>query len=239
MTQLPPPTTKIVQPKAVANGLATTHLQLALPLDFEDIEALRGAVAASAGLQNELFHNHDNTREGYHYRYPLIQYHCAEGNAAMLGMGDGAEAIAQWMLAYNGQLKMNGKLHQAPIVEYCSHLEPVHSTDEWHTYRIHDWVALNEKNYAEWRRLTRLADQMVLLESAFTAHIMAFARGINWFVDRRLVAELTDYHGCQWHQRRGADLLAFDATFRIQAQLPDGIGLGKGVSIGFGRVKSE
>ena len=134
---------------------------------------------------------------------------------------------------------MNGKLHLAPIEEYRSGMEEIKTTDEWHTYRISDWVALNEKHYREWSNMTRLVDQMVLLENAFTAHVMAFARGINWFVDRRLVAELSDYHGCQWHKRRGADLLAFDATFRIQARLPQGIGLGKGVSIGFGRIEAR
>ncbi len=233
-------------PRAIKTGpastLPTTHLQLALPLALEDLEAFRGAIAASAGLDNELFHNHDNSRDNYHYRYPLIQYHCTEGKAGIIGIGAGADAVAEWAAHYRGKLHIQGAWQAAPIVEFQSSSEPIQTTDEWHTFRISDWVALNEKNYAEWRKTDRLVDQLVLLESAFTAHVMAFARGVNWFVDRRLVAELTDYHGCQWHQRRGADLLAFDATFRIQAQLPDGIGLGKGVSIGFGKVmkvKSE
>ncbi len=223
------------QPK-VRKEWPLTRCQVSIPLRQEALEQFRGAIAEQAGLENELFHNHDNTRENYHYRYPLIQYQCVNGKAAMIGLGEGADAIAHWMLAYGGRLKMGGKIHQAPIEEYRSRSETIQTTDEWHTYRISDWVALNEKNYSQWQKTQRLATQMEILESAFTAHIMAFARGINWFVDRRLVAELTDYHGCQWHKRRGAELLAFDATFRIQALLPDGIGLGKGVSIGFGRI---
>ena len=82
---LPHPDTVV----ATRHALPTTRLQLALPLDFEYLESLRGAIAAQAGLHNELFHNHDNSREGYHYRYPLIQYHCTDGKAAMLGLGEG------------------------------------------------------------------------------------------------------------------------------------------------------
>jgi hypothetical protein len=226
----------LVSPKQSSSLTRIYHCQLAHPIKLAQLEQFRGAIAEQAGLDNELFHNHDNSRENYHYRYPVIQYYCDNGKAAMIGIGEGADALTAWAESYAGKLQMGGKFHQAPIEEYQSRVETIQTTDEWHTYRVSDWVALNEKNYLEWRNRDRLADQLVLLERAFVAHVMAFARGINWFVDRRLTASLTDYHGCQWHQRRGADMLAFDATFRIQAILPEGIGLGKGVSIGFGRV---
>lgn len=225
-----------IRPTLGNSPLPILHCHFALPLQHAELSAFRGAFAEFAGHGNEWFHNHDNVSGNFHYRYPLVQYQVVEGHAAITALGEGARALEQVMGHYDGRLWMRGQWHAAA----CTVANPgpfvPQTTETWQTYQIRDWVALNEKNHNQWRNTGRLADQMAVLETAFTSHVMAFARGIGWFVDKRLVAQLIDYQGCQWHQRRGANLLAFDATFRVQAQLPEGVGLGKGVSIGFGRL---
>lgn len=206
-----------------------------LPLRGNEIAAFRGAIAEKAGLQNEWFHNHDNKREGFHYRYPLIQYAARDGHAAITGIGDGAAALESFIREYDGQFSMKGSTRKAPVAEHRYHTVPLGTTEDWHTYRLRDWIALNNKHFAEWRTLTDLRERFALLEQAFVSHIMAFARGVGWQVERRLAAVITDYEGSRWVNCRGAELMAFDATFRVQALLPEGIGLGKAVSLGFGR----
>jgi hypothetical protein len=220
----------------IPHRIPVAKLVLDLPLRPEQVPQLRGAIAEKAGLHNEWFHNHDNLHAGLHYRYPLVQYSCEGGNAAVMGIAAGADALAQFMLGYDGRLRMGGKSWVAPVLSYHRVEDQVETTDAWHTYRIRDWVALNGRNHVEWRGSIRLADQLAVLERAFVSHLMAFARGIGWYVDRRLVAEIVEYEGSRWISCRGADLLGFDVRVRVQARLPEGIGLGKGVSVGMGRV---
>jgi hypothetical protein len=211
-------------------------LLLDLRMRPEQVPQLRGAIAEKAGLHNEWFHNHDNLHAGLHYRYPLVQYGCAGGKAAIMGIAAGADALAQFKQGYDGRLRMGGKSWVAPVLSYGIVDGRVETTEAWNTYRLRDWVALNGRNHAEWRGCGRLADQLAVLERAFLAHVMAFARGNGWYVERRLVAEVVGYEGWRRVACRGAELMAFDVTVRVQARLPEGVGLGKGVSLGFGRI---
>ena len=57
-----------------------------------EIPYFRGSVIRlSEG--NALFHNH--CAEGFHYAYPLVQYKRIKGCAALMGINQGAEALAE------------------------------------------------------------------------------------------------------------------------------------------------
>ena len=68
-----------------------------LPLHAKQLAQFRGAVAESAGLENDLFHNHKGENE-FHYRYPLIQYKLNKGKACMVGIGEGVDALFTFLL---------------------------------------------------------------------------------------------------------------------------------------------
>lgn len=227
-----PPTTLTATP-------TLQHLHFSLPLRPWQIEHFRGAIAQLAGLGSDHFHNHDNARGNYHYRYPLIHYQVVEGCAAITALGEGVEALERVLEGYDGRLWMGGRWHRAEVERITAAPLEFGVTPTWHTYHLRDWIALTDHSYRQWRSFTRMADKLALLERAFVGQVLAFAGGIGWHVDQRLVAEVVRVDGQRLVPCRGMAFMAFDATVRVQALLPTGIGLGKAVSLGFGRVKSE
>ena len=213
-----------------------TQLSLSLPLHPDDLPKFRGAIAAHAGHQNELFHNHDNVKGGLHYRYPLIQYQVVDGKATVVGIAEGAEALRDWAETYEGRLQMDGQWHSAPILAQDSEVVEVGFTENFQTYRIENWIALNESKYQQWKQCPRMTDQIALFEKAIVGQVMSFARGIDWFLEQRLAAELLEISEPRWRKRSGTKLMVFDATIRLPITLPNGIGIGKGASLGFGRI---
>jgi hypothetical protein len=112
-------------------------------------------------------------------------------------------------------------------------------TDPIHTCRLHNYIALNEKNLADWQEHQSLPARAALLERCLTAHILKFCSAIRWQLPpKSLQVELLDFRS---HTTRAFDnpFLAFDVLFRTNITLPQGIGLGKAVSHGFGVVMND
>ena len=74
-----------------------------------ELHAFRGAVAARAGLEHTLFHNHAATGE-LRYRYPLIQYQRLGKNPALLCLNEGVEAAQHFLTQPDWELDLNGHL---------------------------------------------------------------------------------------------------------------------------------
>lgn len=213
-----------------------TQITLDLPLQPSQIPQFRGAIAAHAGRQNERFHNHDNAAGNFHYRYPLIQYQTVAGKATLLGIAAGAEALNEWEATYTGQLQMQGRWHKAPILAHSYETVELGFTAHSQTYRIQDWVALNDAKYKQWKDSPRLIDKLAIFEKSIVGHILSFARSIDWHLEQQLVAEISEISSPEWRKHKSIDLLVFDATVRLPLSLPEGIGMGKSASLGFGRI---
>jgi hypothetical protein len=81
--------------------------------------------------------------------------------------------------------------------------------------------------------LSRLA----LLESILKGNILSFAKGIGWDIDREISLRIDTIEKVRPVTFKEQKVLAFDVTFRTNVFLPDYLGLGKGVSLGFGTVR--
>jgi len=210
--------------------------QLDYALRSGEIPALRKFVNLFIGADNDLFHNHQSTRK-LHYRYPLVQYKSMDGKAALMGLAepgvtalrallenpDFRERCTEWIgeqFAMTEELSDTLLLHHAPL----------------HPYRLHNYIALNGKNLADWQSNQSLPARSALLERCIVGHILKFCSAIQWLLPpKSLQVELLDYRS---HTTRAFDnpFLAFDVLFRTNITLPEHIGLGKAVSHGFGTV---
>ena len=209
------------------------HLVLDLPLHHRDISGFRAAVASAAGYEHDLLHNHrpDGTVQ---YRYPLVQYRADGGRAGLIGLADGAEAIYAWYQRAENRLYWNEadhsfKLHTLDLRDF-----PLRYHETPTPYRLTQWLALNERHYHNWQQLPDLAARSQELERLLVAHILTFCRAVNWRLPERLEVSLQDIHAVRRTRFLGVNLMAFDVHFRCNLRLPYGIGLGKGVSHGFG-----
>jgi Cas6b C-terminal domain/Cas6b N-terminal domain len=209
-----------------------------------EIPWFRGAMARKVGLEHEWFHNHNNETGGYHQRYPLLQYKIDPERGLrrpmLLCLEEAVEEAHHFFGQPDWSLRIGDRQHDLRIAKL--RLDQHHlstNTDRNHTFKIHKWIALNDEYFARWQRTDRLADRYALLEELLVSHIFAFARGVGWAVEQRLEVRITELLREEWVEYKNVKMLAFTLVFKANANLPDLIGLGKGVSIGFGILRKQ
>lgn len=209
----------------------------------KELEYFRAAVAEKAGLQHEYYHNHNNAPDAsvaYHYRYPLIQYTLNRGLPTILFLEDAITEARHFFAKSDWELHFNGRRYESNIAELkaTEHVVDV-QPGQWHQYRLSNWQALNMKNHKAYQATIGLRDKIALLEKVLVSQILAFSTGIGYRLPHRLEVAMTDWHGTGSARYKGVAVQTFDLSFRTNILLPPGIGLGKGVSLGFGRCWRE
>ena len=242
-------------------SLKTLTARFSLPLRPRDIPAWRGAVAEAAGWEQDLFHNHAPARVGpevpepvaelpqgqpqperratlkdtYLHRYPLIHYRVSRGQASLWGLNEGAQALRRWLLAQEAPLEMGGRRYSLQIAELQERQYRLEIAGAQRTYRLMDYLALNQENYLAWQQAPNLMVRMQLLEGALTGHILGFCTAVGYHIpDRALEVSLLHLREARPVRLHGVERLAFNLIFRTNLTLPPQLALGKGVSHGFG-----
>lgn len=216
------------------------YLTIRFDTDLYDYElpAFRGAVVALVGAQHTLFHNHLGTDQ-FLYRYPVIQYKRIGNNPAIICLDDGVDEIhhvfsnASWEVVIGDrpvELRIKDMRLNQFTMQAWAHEFPFH---------IRNWLALNQKNYDAYQELTGLVERITFLEHILTGNILSMAKGLDWRIDREVVVRINDLSPLRWVKFKDQKLAAFDADFSTNVFLPDFMGLGKGVSLGFGVVTRQ
>ena len=109
--------------------------------------------------------------------------------------------------------------------------------DTQFSYSLYRWQALNEKNYRQYNSLTSLTEKIKMLERILTGNILSFAKGIDWHIEQQVRLTITDIPLERLNKMKDIQVAAIDVRFNCNVGLPDWIGLGKGVSKGFGVVR--
>jgi hypothetical protein len=220
-------------------ALPYLHISFDSAIDGRDIPLFRGAVAQAAGWEHELFHNH--TEDGYRYAYPLIQYKQVRGKPSIICLGDGTQAISHFFQAGRPYDLRIGRRQVAMSIERLdARKHPLQIWDAPIRFSIRRWLPFNTESYAAYRSKTTDAERIELLEAVLRGQIMAFAKGVAWTLppkeERPVVCRLLHLSDPVRHTIRDARLLAFDAIFTTNVSLPNLIGLGRHVSIGYGTI---
>lgn len=218
----------------------TTHkqiqlarLSLAVQIPEQRISLLRKTVSAVAGGEDDLLHNHAS-RERVIYRYPLVQYKSIMDQASILGIGEnGCQSLEKLL----GNREFTAIFSQEGLTSLEKENLDLGLTEAATIqYRLRNWLPFNDSNHQKYAQTASLASRMSLLEGCLTGHILKFCSAIGWLLPpRSLQVALTDIrplrsklvHNNHFHG-------AFDILFQSNILLPDGIGLGKAVSHGFG-----
>lgn len=223
--------------ETVRNGVKKLRL---LKVDFNqtlpayEIPRFRGAVIARVGKESTLFHNHDD--EKFRYRYPFIQYKVIGKKLSIVCVEDGVEEVFKlfsspdWDIQI-GQKDLNLSIDHIDIKQFNLQV-----WDHTFNYRIHNWLALNQNNYDAYRKCESLTEKIALLESVLKANILAFAKGIGWHVDKPFKLNITEMQEPRIVVFKNQKMMAFNVDFKSSIFLPNHIGLGKGVSHGFGNI---
>ena len=216
--------------------IKTAHLIFDGAIHLDELRAFRSAINLVNEKKDVLLHHHLSDGKLL-YRYPLIQFKQIGSKPAIFTLNEGTESLTQIITAKEVTLNIKGKVFPLNVLKI--HFEQVNLcfTEGLIPYKITHWIALNEKNYQVYQKSQNLKQQIELLERLLTAHIIAFAEGISWSLDKRIELNITKIQKQSWLTLKRTKLLAFDVHFLANLLLPNYVGLGKSCSVGFGMVE--
>lgn len=195
---------------------------------------LRGALG-DRFRDNPLFHQH--TEAGVVYRYPAVQYRWDRRGPVILGIGEGARALADCEWA-GMELRIGGRplrIGEA-VCEFRTH--SIALADRLIRYRlVSPWVPFNQELIRPYRELPPSA-QASERDRLAVAGLLLGLRGFGVEVQGRVFAafEMKSSQPCLYKDVR---LLGFRGRLLTNLELPDGFAIGRAVSRGYGWIERE
>lgn len=209
------------------------------PIAEHEIPAFRGAIIEKVGLERDLFHNHNNQSDEdqqYHYRYPLVQYKRRRKKPTLVFIEHGIDEAQHFFTKPSWDMTMAGRTYHTSIEQMLVREYPLGITETEQHYTIRHWQALNQKNFSRYMELDGLPEKAQLLEKVLTAHLLALGSGVDHFFTERFDLIITRILGTRYRAFGGVKVKTFDVRFKVNMQIPPFLGVGKGVSKGFGTV---
>ena len=218
-----------------AKSVQTLVVLLDKEISLKEIPYFRGCVVHSMEDANILFHNHLGD-EQLRYRYPLIQYKRIGGKAAIVCVGEGTEVIGEFFLQTDFHFKVGEREVDMGIDHIDAKRTILQVWDSDFRYTLRKWLPLSSENYREYGQLEGISERCDFLQRILVGNILSFCKGIGVTVEGEIkcvITEIMDTHSCLY---KGVKMQGFDVEFKTNISLPDYVGLGKGVSLGFGTV---
>lgn len=200
-----------------------------------EIPAFRGAIVKKVGLENILYHNHLNGN-GFLYKYPLIQYKIIKRHPAIICVDYGVDEIHKFFENQDWSIKISDRWLDMKIEHLNMNQFTMNVWDKMFRYNIKNWIALNAENYQKYQELEGIVEQTQFLEKKLVGNILSFAKGIEWTVENEIKLNITKILDTRLVNLKGQKLSGFNLDFKTNIFLPNYIGLGKSVSLGYGNV---
>ena len=205
-------------------------------LQAYDLPKFRAAIIEKTKRESDLFHNHHG-EDGFHYRYPLIQYKIKDRKPCIICLNEATNEIHLLLKQKDFKLNIGGKKYDLEIEDVRLTYINLQRIDQYLHYSILHYLALNQDNYLIYRRLDGLVEKITFLESVLLKHLMIFADEIDPNISAPIKVKILEIKEEKYIEYKGPHQLTFSLTFKANISIPDYVGLGKGVSVGFGVVK--
>ena len=208
-----------------------------ITLQPRDAHKLRGYFGNLFKEHSALLHNHYETGE-LRYDYPLVQYKVIMGVPTLVALEEGSNLLTGLFLSIK-KLELGGRVYEIMSKNIENKQIEVGYSSELIEYRFQTlWMALNQTNHKLF--LVASNDQKTnMLNKILLGNVLSLLKGLNIRLkeNERLMAKT---NVCEKSTKfKDKDMIAFEGSFIINAMLPDGIGLGKAVSRGFGAIKKQ
>lgn len=181
--------------------------------------------------ENRILHNHDN--QELLYRYPLVQYKIIENSIIIFALEEGLTAIKNITNDLEElHLKNTYNITEKIIYEKNFQME---ESEKLQSYKIiTPWLALNQKNYKKYKEIKDQKEKKIFLNKILIGNILSMCKSFGIMVNKRLIVK--SYLNIEDVEYKSVILKGFTGEFQTNFKLPDYIGLGKGVSHGYGTI---
>jgi hypothetical protein len=203
-----------------------------------EIEAFRGAIAKLVGYEHVSFHNH-LSNDKVAYAYPLVQYKIKHGKASFSFIAHGVEDARTFFLRDKWEIEISGRKIKLEIDTFKLRNAYFDVVSEFTTYKIKKWMPLNQENFKRYLQLRTIEDKIKMLEAILIGNILSLGKSLNWNIDQKIHLTIMEVIDEQKVTFKKNSVLAFDILIQTNVVLPNDIGLGKGVSHGFGVIEKR
>lgn len=218
-----------------SNKVKTLRLQFKNEIALWEIPLFRGCVIHSMDNANLLFHNHDGD-EKLRYSYPLIQYKRIGGKAAIVCVGEGTEAIGEFFQSGNFSFQIGERCVNVDIEHIEAKQNIVQVWNDEFYYTLRKWLPLSTDNYNVYKNLDGIAEKVLFLQQILIGNMLSFCKGMGICVDKEITCSITNMLDERFYKHKGVKKIGLDIEFKTNVSLPNFIGLGKGVSMGYGTL---
>ena len=214
------------------------HVRFKENIKRHELPAFRGAIIEKTGRKSVLFHNHIDDQTFLH-RYPHIQYKYFHGKPGLLCLAKGTEAVHHFFGNPSWSIQLSDRdIHlSVDALDLKDFVFKING--KAHSYRIKNWLGLNQKNIKAYNELPGLAEKINLLERILTGNILSMAKSFDWIIEDPIRIQIQQIEKQYVMPLKGIPLSAFDLQFTSNVTLPQYIGLGKGAGQGFGMVEDH
>ncbi len=204
-------------------------------LSQKEISLFRGAVIdAMGGTANILYHNHDG--DALVYRYPMVQYKRINQCAAIVAIDSGADALGQFLSSGVTRLQLGEREDDFKVADVKTNTCLVQVWDGEFEYHLRKWLPFNSENYQEYKSIEDLSGKVQFMEKILVGNILSFAKGVGVSLDSNVTCKIKSMDNQRLVRYKGVKMMSFDIVFKTNVTIPDFVGIGKGVSLGFGMV---
>ncbi len=204
-------------------------------ISLTEIPMFRGAIISKVPAEYTLFHNHLD--DGFRYRYPLIQYKRIGGNAAIVCIGEGTDAIGQFFANADFDLQIGNRNATFKVDKVEPSRVLIQPWEQTFKYTCRKWLPLNKENYEQYKNLDGVAERALFLQKILVGNILSMCTGLGIHIEKNIDCSVTNISETSIYKYKGVLMTGFDVEFKTNISLPDYIGLGKGVSLGYGMIK--
>ncbi len=192
-----------------------------------------------AGVNTEIFHNHDEKTGKTKPGYPLISYHKFLCQFYLVCINNGVDTVNELLVDIIHPVKVDKNIYLKFEKTRSEEIE-IMNTDISHHYSITDWLPLNSEKYQKFISLS-LIEKIKELETILHTNIVSdFAKYLELDLSKTKVSIMNiDLFNRGCLQYKGHDYLPFSLEFEANVNFPENITLGNGKAFGFGRVNKH
>ena len=206
-------------------------------IQLKDIPLFRGAVVSSMDKAPVQFHNHGES--GLIYSYPLVQYKIIDGYAAVVCIGESIGSIGSFLSGYQPVLRIGSTDIEFPIKDIRYIDATIRHSDSMLEYHLSSWLPFNQANYNRFKSIDSLSEKCTMMEKILTGNILSFSKGLGFFLNFNVQCIIQQMSQSGIREFKNVGMMAYDIRFKSNIILPGHIGLGKGVSHGFGVLEQK
>ena len=205
-------------------------------ISFSEIPQFRGAIIDSlSGKPQILYHNHEDDNS-YRHSYSLIQYKRIHKKAAIFSIGEGVDALGQFLSSPKREMQIGNRKIALEIESLHPRTFLIQVWESEFSYTIRNWLPLNTDNYKKYIQLEGIGEKISFLENILIGNILSFAKGLGIEIQKQIICKLINISEPKIIEVKDVKMMSFDIEFKTNISLPDYLGLGKHASFGFGTV---